>query len=198
MDEKRKIIEEYKSWGKGYYHLSSDGWKEGRLFHTKTQYAYGMTVMGLLTLRFKIEVYDFTLMPNHVHIIMSGAGKECVRAFAYFKEKICRRLMKDGYPPLPKDYSYKLRLIESPEQMKINILYLARNAYEKQIAVPGGYLWGTAWMWHSQWEKHLQGVCAKDLSKRELIRLTGSKIMKRLLNWVKVWGRKQWIPQKKR
>jgi len=106
---------------------------------------------------------------------MSGVGKECVRAFAYFKGKIGRRLVKDGYPPLPKDYGFKLTPIATEEQMKTDFLYLARNPYEKHVSVPGGYLWGTAWLHHSQFEKVLMGTCARDLSHRELIRLTGSR-----------------------
>ena len=176
METNRKSREEYRTWGKGYYHLSSDGWKEGRLFHTEAQYAYGMTVMGLLTLRFQIEIYDFTLMPNHFHTILSGTGEECVRAFAYFKEKVNRRLIKDGYPPLPEGYGFKLTPIENQEQMKTNILYLARNVFEKQISVPGGYLWGTACYRHSLLGKYMEGTYARDLSKRELERLTGSRI----------------------
>ena len=175
MDAKRKTNADYKSWGKGYHHLSSDGWKEGRLFHTESQYAYGMTVMGLLTLRFEIEIDDFTLMPNHIHVIMSGSGDQCVQAFNYFKGKIGRRLVRDGYPPLPNDYGFKLTRIETQEQMKTNILYLDRNAFEKQISVPGGYLWGTAYLHHSMVGKVLEGTCAQDLSKRELERLTGSR-----------------------
>ena len=146
------------------------------MFHTETQYAYGMTVMGLLTLRFEIKIYDFTLMPNHVHILMSGSGDQCVRAFEYYKEKINRRLLRDGYPPLPADYGFKLRRIETQEQMKTNILYLGRNPFEKQISVPGGYLWGTAYLHHSMIGKVLEGTCAQDLSMRELECLTGSRI----------------------
>ena len=175
MDTRRKDIEEYKSWGKGYYHLSSDGWKEGRMFHTESQYAYGMTVMGLLTLRFEVEIYDFTLMPNHIHVILSGSGAQCVQAFSYFKEKINRRLRRDGYPPLPENYGFKLTRIETREQMKTNIIYLARNPFEKQVSVPGGYLWGSACLHHSMVAEAFDGISAQDMSKRELIRLAGSR-----------------------
>ena len=82
---------EYKEFKKYYYHLSSDGWKEGLLFHTKEQYAYGMTVMGLVTLKYGIVIYDFSLMPNHFHIILKGNGNQCLDAFDYLRMKISSR-----------------------------------------------------------------------------------------------------------
>ena len=50
-----KERKEYQSWGKSYYHLSSDGWQEGKLFYKKEQSAFGMILMGLLTLRFEMS-----------------------------------------------------------------------------------------------------------------------------------------------
>lgn len=134
----------YLSWDKGYYHLSSDGWQQGKLFHNEAQFAYGMTLVGLLTLRFKIVIYDFTLMDNHIHLLMSGSGAECVGAFDYFRMKISARLVQDGFPPLPEDYGFKLKPVTTPEQMRINFLYVDRNPMEKGISLPGGYPWGAA------------------------------------------------------
>ena len=70
MDKIRKIRKEYQSWGKGYYHLSTDGWKDGKLFYTEGQYAHGMTLTGLLTLRLELTIYDFSLLDNHVHLLL--------------------------------------------------------------------------------------------------------------------------------
>lgn len=175
MNEKRKQRGEYLSWKKGYYHLSTDGWQEGRLFHTASQYAYGMILIGLLTLLFPVEIYEFSLMPNHIHIVLSGTGAAIVAAFDYLKKKVNIMLRKDGYPPLPKDYWFKLTPIETEEQMRINILYVARNPYEKQFSVPGGYPWGSAWLHHSPLGKMVKGTRADAVSKRELERLCGTR-----------------------
>jgi hypothetical protein len=175
MDKRRKDRTEYQSWKKGYYHLSTDGWQEGRLFHTIAQYAYGMILIGLLTLLFEVEIYDFSLMPNHIHIILSGTGAACLEAFDYLRMKITKRLIKDGYPPLPKDYWFKVTPIDSEEQMRVNFIYVARNAFEKQLSVPGGYPWGACWLWHSQLGRLIEGTRADSMSKRELERLCGTR-----------------------
>lgn len=175
MDQLYKRRNEYRSWKKGYYHLSSDGWADGQLFYTAAQYAYGMILMGLLALRFTLTIYSFTLMPNHIHILMSGNGDACVEAFEYFKRKLSARLKADGYPPLPADYGFKLTPIEDEGQMRLAFLYLDRNAYEKNLSVPGGYPWGCAYYHHSQLGMLFQGTKASELSQRNLIRITGSK-----------------------
>ena len=169
---RRRERDQYRLLPKGYYHLCTDGWKDGFLFHTKEQYAYGMTVIGLLTVLFDIRIYAFTLMPNHIHIILSGTGRECLRAFDYFCKMMSARLFKDGCQPLPDDYWFKLVAIDNQEQMKNNIIYVDRNAYEKQICVPCGYTWGSGYLHYSFVSKMISGRRADSFSRRELNRLT--------------------------
>ena len=177
MDTIRKKRKEYQSWGKGYYHLSTDGRKDGKLFYSNEQFAYGMTLIGLLTLRFAVIIYDFVLMDNHIHLLLSGTGAECVRAFDYLRRKISARLVKDGYAPLPKDYFFKLTPVKDEEQMRVNYLYIDRNVLERGSCTPFGYPWGAAYLHHSFWSKYLTGEKAETLCKyTELEKITGSRI----------------------
>ena len=174
MTERRKQRNEYRSWKKGYYHLSTDGWKEGCLFHTPAQYAYGMILIGLLVLKYSLKIYSFSLMPNHIHLVLCATGNACVEAFDYFRKKINERLVKDGYPPLPPDYGFNLAPITTEKQMRNNILYVDRNVLEKQICVPGGYPWSSCYLQFGQVEGLLGGVRAGSMSQRHLRELTGS------------------------
>ncbi len=176
MNRRRKERADCRSLKKGYYHLSTDGRWEGSLFYTKEQYAYGMCLIGILTLLFDIRIYSFTLMSNHVHIILSGTGSACLDAFDYLRRKISARLVKDGYPPLPEDYWFKLVPVDDPEQMKRDFIYVDRNPYEKHICVPGGYPWGTGYLHYSFVGDMLIGDRAGTLSGRELERRTGTRM----------------------
>ena len=177
MNTIRKKRKEYQSWGNGYYHLSTDGRKDGKLFYSNGQFAYGMTLIGLLTLRFAVIIYDFVLMDNHIHLLLSGTGAECVRAFDYLRRKISARLVKDGYAPLPKDYFFKLTPVKDEEQMRINYLYIDRNILERGVCLPGGYPWGAAYLHHSFWNNYLSGDKAVSFFKyTELEKMTGSRI----------------------
>ena len=176
MARRRAERERIRSLKKGYYHLSTDGWREGFLFHNQQQYAFGMIVVGLLTLLFDITIYDFSLMPNHVHILLSGTGASCLAAFDYLRQKISARLRKGGYPPLPEDYWFKLVAVEDPEQMKNNFIYIDRNAYELQQCIPSGYPWGTGYLHYSRMSSMISGTPASAFSKRKLEEMTGSRI----------------------
>ena len=176
MDEKKRRWTEYKSWKKGYYHLCTDGWKAGRLFHTDAQFAAGMTTVGLMTLLHPVKIYAFELMPNHLHIVLSGTGADCFKAFCFLKRRINARLVRDGFPPLPETYDFKLIPIEDEQQLKNNILYVARNSYEKQYASPGGYPWGSSYLYHSVIACFWTGTRIGDMSRREVKRLTGSEV----------------------
>lgn len=172
----RKERERYQTFGKGYYHFITDGWQEGLLFHTLGQYAYGMIVIGLLTLKFDLRIFSFSIMSNHVHVVLEGTGRACVEAFNYLRQKLSQRLIRDGYPPLPDDYWFKLVPIEDDNQLKNNIIYVDRNSLECQICIPSGYPWGSAYLQHSRIGKMIVGTRASDMSKRKLEELTGSRI----------------------
>ena len=175
MEKFRKDRNEYRDMGKGYYHLCTDGWKDGNIFNNVAQFAYGMVLMGLICIRFSLEIYDFSLMPNHIHIILSGTGNDAVEAFLYLKRKLNIRLVSDGYKPLPEDYGFKLIPIKNEDQMRANILYLDRNHYEKLMAVPGGYPWCSSYLTYSLLGKFIDGKKVKDMTVREILSWTGSK-----------------------
>lgn len=144
--KKRK---EYGNKGKSYYHFCTDGLKTGKLFYTQAQFAFGMILIGLLTIKYDIKVYAFVLMPNHIHIILSGTGENCVKAFDYLRMKISARLREDGYLPIPDDYDFVLLDINNQNQMRGEIAYVLRNPLEKNYSTPVGYIWGSGWIYHS-------------------------------------------------
>lgn len=170
--KKRK---EYSTKGNGYYHFCTDGLKEGRLFYTPAQFAFGMIIIGLLTIKFEVKVYAFVLMPNHVHIILSGSGENCVKAFDYLKKKLSARLKTDGYSPLPDNYDFVLLDIKDQNQMRGEIAYVLRNPLEKNYSTPEGYKWGSGWLYHSFIPELVDGKSVTELSGREVRRLTSSK-----------------------
>lgn len=146
---RRKEREAYRALGNGYYHFCTNGLKGSDLFNDAKEYAFGMILMGLISIKFSVSIYAFTLMPNHIHIILSGTGTNCLRAFDYLKRKLSARLKRDGQKPLPEDYWFLLTPIDNQEQMKNEIIYVLRNPLEKGVAMAGGYLWSSGWLYYS-------------------------------------------------
>lgn len=170
-----KKRDEYRSKGKGYYHFCTDGLKNGKLFYTPAQFAFGMILIGLLTIKFDVRVYAFVLMPNHIHIILSGVGEDCVKAFDYLRLKISERLRKDGFPPLPADYDFVLLDIKNQNQMRGEIVYVLRNPLEKHFSTPEGYKWGSGWIYHSLIKNYILGKRVDEMSGREVSRLSSTR-----------------------
>ena len=169
----RKEREEYRALEKGYFHFCTDGLKDDNIFNNAAQFAFGMILMGLISILFPIRIYAFTLMPNHIHIIFSGTGASCLQAFDYMKRKLSARLKRDGFPPLPDDYWFKLTTISSPEQMKQEIIYVLRNPLEKGVAIVGGYLWSSGWLYYSGISNLVDTAVVRKPTTRQLRKLLG-------------------------
>ena len=167
---RRQEREEIRARGEGYYHFCTDGLKVGQIFHNTEQYAFGMILIGLICLRFHLTIYVFVLMHNHIHLIVKGTGADCLEAFDYLKHKLSVRLHRDGFPPLPEDYWFKLVGVEDEEQLKREIIYVLRNPLEEDLGTVGGYLWGSGWIYYSNLTKAMGGTQAGELSKRSKIK----------------------------
>jgi REP element-mobilizing transposase RayT len=175
MNERMKRRAKYRTWKKGYYHLCTDG-KKCILCHDAAEYAHLVNVIAVLGLKFPVKVHVYEVMRSHTHLLLSGRGTDCVDAFDYLKYRASRRLKEDGHPPLPKDYGFQLIPVEDEEQMRRNIVYIDRNAFEVQDVVPGGYLWGSSMMFYSQMPGLFETVRAGDLSSRQLWKMLGTRI----------------------
>jgi len=176
MDSIQRQKQAYRSLPLGYYHLCSDGWQTGKLFHTDEQFAFGVAGLAISTLRFGVKIYAYELMPNHFHILLSATGSQCLDIFFTLVRRINKRLRDDGFPCLPEDYWFKLVPVETKEQMRDLLVYLARNKYEKGICTPFGHMWGTGYLVYNQIAQLISGTKVKDIPIRDVERLVGSRM----------------------
>lgn len=175
MNERMNRRAKYRTWKKGYYHLCTDG-KKYTLCHDDAEYANLVNTIAVLPQKYPVKVHSYEVMRSHVHLLLSGRGSDCVDAFDYLKYRASRKLREDGHLPLPKNYDFRLIPIEDEEQMRRNIVYMDRNAFEVQAVIPGGYLWGSSMMFYSQIPNLFGIVRAGDLSVRKLWKILGTRI----------------------
>ncbi len=175
MDRIQRERKEYRLLPRGYYHLDTDGWSGGELFHTIEQYVQGMAGIALLSIKFGVTIYAFELMPNHIHILLSGTGAQCLECFYFLIRRINKKLRADGYPPLPNDYWLKLTPINNRESMRQHVIYLARNKYEKNECTPFGHMWGTGYLIYNQIVDLIEGRPVSSFLKKDIEQLTGSQ-----------------------
>lgn len=176
MNERARRRQEYRKKPMGYYHLCTDGLPDVRLFHTRKEFAMGMTAMALVAIIYRVHIYVFELMPNHIHILLSATGDTCVDIFGFLVRRINKQLVADGYPPLPGDYDFRLIDVKDQKSFRNHYIYAARNPFEKGWCLPGGYPWGSDYLLFSDWANLISGKRAGEMSRRELYRITKTRI----------------------
>lgn len=175
MDKMQKDARDYRLLPRANYHLCTDGWQGGKLFNNRAQFRFGMATIALVAVMFDVRIISFELMPNHVHMILNASGAICLAIFLFIRRRTTAKLKKDGYPPLPEDYWFKLKPIEDDQALRHEILYLARNAYEKDYCIPGGYPWGSSYLHFNRATDSIRGPQIKNWKTTEIRRLTGTK-----------------------
>lgn len=158
----------------GNYHLCFERLEARSMFHSKEDNRLGMASIALAHLKFGLGVYVFELMLNHLHAIVRGTGEQCARSFSFIKRRISEQLVKNGYPPLPDDYGFKLIPIPDDEALKAQILYSLRNPYEKNLCIPGGHLWGSGYLIFNELGDQIRGKKVSQMHVAEVRRLIGS------------------------
>lgn len=167
--------EEYKKYPFGYYHLCLDGWRDGNLFNTVQEFVFGMATIALVVLKFKLTIYVFELMSNHIHIILSASGDVCVKVFDFILRRIRGRLKADGFPEPPEGYGFVLVPIPDREAMLKQVVYTVRNPYERGYSAPGGYLWGSDYLIFNPAGQSIRGMRAESMSVREMRETLGAR-----------------------
>lgn len=129
---------------KPYWHLVTDGRDMPDLFRTDEEFIWGINVLAASACRFpQVKILTFVLMSNHIHIVLSGDGKLCLKMFTLYKWKLSRGL-KDNTTDWNR-VRPKLFPVENEYYLKAVIAYVNRNAYVAHTSfTPYNYPWGSA------------------------------------------------------
>lgn len=168
MNPKLKKYRTYAELPFGRYHMITDKLVKGGLFACDADFVEGMNAMALCQLRHPVRILRFTLMWNHIHIVLEATGKQCVDFFFSLERRLSWLLKRTGKSPLPAAYCFLLVPIRDPRQLADTILYVDRNPYDTSLNVlPGGYLWGTGYLGFSHMGKYLSRTHVSHYSKRD-------------------------------
>ena len=177
MTKLEKLRNEYKSWGRWYYHLVLDSLGDRNLFNDRDEYVNGMNIVALGQFLTKIGVIQFDWMRNHGHLIGLATGLQCCHFFDYSRYRLNSRLIKDGYPPLPDDWFFKLIRLDTFNDLVNAASYSARNSYDAMADIlPGGYLWSSNYLMFSDISEMIEYKTVEEIGTRGMIRLLGSNV----------------------
>lgn len=189
MTKLEKLRKEYQSYGRWYYHMILDSLGDRNLFNDKNEFIHGMNVVSIAQFLYNVGIIQFDLMRNHGHFIVQATGQQCCKMFDYFRYRFNDRLKKDGYPPLPHDWFFMLRRLETKTELVNAASYSARNSYEaRKDILPGGYLWSSNYCMFSEIGELFEYRTVGEVGVRGMYRILGSQVKLPSSYKVSKWG----------
>lgn len=126
-----------------YWHIYTPGDLTEIIFTSPEDFTFGMNLMAVCLAAFPLlRIITFTLMNNHIHIILAGSREDALSFFSLYKKRLKRFLAGQGrYPDLsaliPDAYE-----IPDLQALRNEIVYVNRNGYVVQPEhTPYSYPW---------------------------------------------------------
>ena len=127
-----------------YWHLCTPGAAVPIIFECKEVLEYGKNLMAWCANKFPdVKIFTYTIMNNHLHIIMAGIAERCLELFDVYKAKLNRYLTtKERFVNLSR-FEAQLIPITDLKMLRTEILYTNRNGYVAHPEYnPYSYPWG--------------------------------------------------------
>ena len=176
--KRKEAYKEYREWPRWYYHMTFDSLEKGQLFCNDDEYASGMNDIAVGQYLHKLTIIAFVLMVNHIHILLSGSGKDIVNFFIFMKKRANKRLRAASHPSLPDEYGFKLVRIEDRRQLSDTIIYIARNPLKARPDImAGGYPWGSTNLIFSETSKFFEKTELRNMSDRDIARRIKTRVV---------------------
>lgn len=127
-----------------FWHLYTDGSKTDMLFADTEEFIIGINGLGMCASRFPdVHIYTFTLMNDHLHMILSGLRERCKAFFDAYKKYIKSVFRRNARTKNLKGFCCELLEITDLRMLRNEIVYVNRNGYLVHPEhTPFTYPWG--------------------------------------------------------
>ena len=129
--------------GGPFWHLYTDGGKMEILFASPEDFLFGITLLGICCASFPgCRVLTFSLMNNHLHIVLAGPEQDVRTFFEMFRRRLQRYLNdRKRYCVLDR-FEADLFRIPDLHALRNEIVYVNRHGYvTRSDCTPYSYLW---------------------------------------------------------
>lgn len=136
------------------FQINSKKLEKELLFRDEEDYIYGINTLALILLQFpEVVVYAFTLMSNHIHLLLGGPKEQCEAFYDAVMHRLSiwlkRKYGLSGVVPYGKG-NRETVTVRGLEHFIIEVLYLLRNPFMAKICYPGDYPWSSVGMYFSK------------------------------------------------
>lgn len=156
---------------KGIFMFTTDHQLRQLVFRTADDFTFGVNTLAIGTLKFKVRVLCYTLMNNHLHLLIMGRYEDCL---AYFKWVLLRlsQMMKARYgiSGVLKANAADVQAVTDEDMFLNEVAYLLRNTYKAHIDSPFSYPWAPFEVYFNPYRNAIRGerFPSPDAAKRIL------------------------------
>jgi len=127
---------------KGIYLFTTDHQLRQLIFRSPQDFSYGVNTLAIGTLKYKVRVLCYTLMNNHLHLLVLGRYEECAAYFKWVLLRLAQMLKaRYGIKGVLKADSADVEAVTDSQMFLNEVAYLLRNAYKARIDNPYSYPW---------------------------------------------------------
>ena len=128
---------------KGIYLFTSDHKEKRLLFQDEKDYVYGVNTLAFGTLRYKkVKVLCYSLMGNHIHLLLMGSYEDCLAFYAWVLRRLAQWVSaRYGTAGILKLNGSDVQAVVDRDMLLNAVAYLLRNSYKARIESPFSYPW---------------------------------------------------------
>ena len=142
----------------GIFMFTSDHQLRQLIFRTADDFSYGVNTLAIGTRKFKVRILCYTLMNNHLHLLIMGHYEDCL---AYFKWVLLRlaQMLKSRYgiSGVLKADAADVQYITDAQMLVNEFAYLLRNAFKARIDSPFSYPWAPFEVYFNPYLDNIRG-----------------------------------------
>lgn len=137
-----------------------------------------MTLMAESALSCNLRVYNFELMSNHLHLIVSADKQQCMDFLAYYRKRLIRYAHENERTLNLSSFVCEPLKIDTLDSLRNNISYVSRNGFVVNSAyTPYSYPWGAGHLYFLPDSYPLGAVLYNSLSRDRKRLLTHSRTL---------------------
>ena len=128
-----------------------------RIFRLPEDFIYGVNTLAIGTLKFRVRILCYTLMDNHLHLLVKGRYEDCLAYFNWVLHRLAMMLKsRYGIRGVLKADGADVQHVKDSQMLLNEVAYLLRNAYKARIDSPFSYEWAPFATIPADWE-HVEG-----------------------------------------
>src|SRR4030042_6882825 len=119
----------------GYYHIITRGNDRRRLFRYKQDYKYFLAVIKKYLTKFQVNILNYCLMPNHIHLLVKAKKAEDLPKYMQAILQVYAGYFREKHDSVGFVFQnrYKSCIIEKESYLLECARYIERNALRAKI-----------------------------------------------------------------